>query len=67
AEAGLGITSIPEEYPGIEGSNLVRVLPKLDPVELPLYYVYPERLKNSKRVIALGEHLEEVLTLKKEK
>ena len=67
AEAGLGITSIPEEYPGIEGSNLVRVLPKLDPVELPLYYVYPERLKNSKRVIALGEHLEEVLTLKNEK
>ncbi len=46
---GAGITSIPdymtEDYP-----TLTRLFPDLTPIKLNAYFVYPEALKNSKRI-----------------
>ncbi|MBL0942192.1 MAG: hypothetical protein IBJ00_05665 [Alphaproteobacteria bacterium] len=56
AEDGIGIVSLGAENPGV-ASNLVEVLPNLKGRVVKLYYVYPERLKYSKRITALGDYL----------
>jgi DNA-binding transcriptional LysR family regulator len=56
AEDGIGIVSLGAENPGV-ASNLVEVLPNLQGKVAKLYYVYPERLKYSKRITALGNYL----------
>lgn len=61
AEDGHGIIALAAEYPGLEKSGLIEVLPEEEKPVIPIYYVYPENLKNSKRVKALGEYLTEKL------
>jgi DNA-binding transcriptional LysR family regulator len=48
-QAGLGIGALPD-FMVAESHNLVRVLPEVKPVEAAAYFVYPEELRNSKRI-----------------
>ncbi|MBY0292514.1 MAG: LysR family transcriptional regulator [Alphaproteobacteria bacterium] len=57
AELGLGIVALSKEFPGIEQSNLVNILPTVEGPIIDLYYVYPTALKNSKRVQVFSEYL----------
>jgi DNA-binding transcriptional LysR family regulator len=56
AEAGLGIAGLPD-YVARENENLVRVLPDIDGPAFETFFVYPEELKGSRRVIAFREFL----------
>ena len=56
-EAGLGIGSLPDYL--VHGSNaFVRILPQLNGPEFETYYVYPEELRGSRRIVAFGEFLQ---------
>jgi DNA-binding transcriptional LysR family regulator len=65
AEAGLGLAALPE-FMVLGSSNLVRVLPEVEGPRIDAYFVYPEELRNSKRIqvfrdfllrkVAEGEH-----------
>lgn len=57
AEEGFGIIALAAEYPGLEDSELVEVLPDLEKPSIPIYYVYPSELSESKRVKSLGNYL----------
>jgi len=48
-QAGLGIGALPD-FMAAETQNLVRVLPEVPPAESAAYFVYPEELRNSKRI-----------------
>ncbi|HYZ32084.1 MAG TPA: LysR family transcriptional regulator [Crenalkalicoccus sp.] len=48
-QSGLGIAALPD-YMGHELDGLLRVLPDLKPPRLDAYFVYPEEMRNSKRV-----------------
>lgn len=61
AEDGLGIVSLSEEYPGLEKSNFIEILPDIEKPEIPIYYVYPKHLSTSKRVKVLGEYIKKIL------
>lgn len=57
AELGLGIVALSKEFPGIDKMNLVKILPEVSGPVIDLYYVYPQALKNSKRVQVFGDYL----------
>lgn len=57
AEGGHGIIALAAEYPGLENSGLLEVLPDVEKPSIPIYYVYPDQLRESKRVKALGDYL----------
>jgi DNA-binding transcriptional LysR family regulator len=57
AEQGLGIVALSQEYPNINSMNLVPILPTVTGPTIDLFYVYPESLKNSKRVKVFGDFL----------
>jgi DNA-binding transcriptional LysR family regulator len=61
AEAGLGIAALSKECEPQE-ITLVNVLPKNEGPVVDLRYVYPDQLKNSRRVLAFGDYLAEVLS-----
>lgn len=61
AEDDHGIIAIAAEYPDLEKSGLIEILPEEVKPSIPIYYVYPEHLKDSKRVIILGEYLKKIL------
>ena len=61
AEDGHGIVALAAEFPGLEKSGFIEVLPEEEKPIIPIYYVYPEHLKESKRVKALGRYLKERL------
>ena len=61
AEDGHGIIALAGEFPGLEKSGLIEVFPEEDKPSIPIYYVYPEHLKDSKRVNALGNYLKNKL------
>jgi len=46
-----------KEFPDIDKHNLVPILPAVKGPIIDLYYVYPKAIKNSKKVIILGEFL----------
>lgn len=54
--AGLGIGMIPD-YLTEQESDLVAVLAQIEPPELDLYFVYPEELRNSKKVQVIRDFL----------
>lgn len=54
--AGLGIGMIPD-YLTEQESDLVGVLKEIEPPKLSLYFVYPEELKNSKKVQVMRDFL----------
>ena len=59
-QSGLGIGALPE-YMGREIGNLVEVLPELQGPELNMYYVYPEELRDSARIVAFRDFIVEKL------
>lgn len=54
--AGLGIGMIPD-YLTEQETDLVTVLKEIEPPKLNLYFVYPEELKNSKKVQVMRDFL----------
>jgi DNA-binding transcriptional LysR family regulator len=54
--SGLGIGLIPD-YLTEEEKDLVPVLPDLEPLKLPVYFVYPEELKTAKKVQVFRDFL----------
>ena len=61
---GLGIAGLPN-YIGREigGKRLVKILPELKGPELDFYIVYPEEMRNSKRIAVLRDFLIEQMRL----
>jgi len=54
--SGLGIGALPD-YVVTENPDLVRVLPELKGPKVDVYFVYPEELRNSKRVAVFRDFL----------
>jgi DNA-binding transcriptional LysR family regulator len=55
-KSGLGIAAIPN-YMVEETQGLVRVLPDIKAPKVEAYFVYPEELRNSKRVSVFRDFL----------
>jgi DNA-binding transcriptional LysR family regulator len=55
-QAGLGIAALPD-YMSREVRNLVEVLPELRGPTVDAYFVYPEELRHSKRVVVFRDFL----------
>jgi DNA-binding transcriptional LysR family regulator len=55
-EGGLGIGALPE-YMHRESTRLVEVLPELEGPMIDAYFVYPEELKNMKRIAVFRDYL----------
>lgn len=55
-QSGLGIGALPD-YMGREVGNLVEILPELRGPSLDTYFVYPEEMRNSKRLAVLRDFL----------
>lgn len=55
-QSGLGLASLPD-YLATNAGNLVRVLPELEGPSFTGYFVYPEELRNSKRVAVFRDFL----------
>ena len=54
--SGLGIGALPD-YMLAENQDLVTVLTDLKPPKVDVYFVYPEELRNSKRVAVFRDFL----------
>jgi DNA-binding transcriptional LysR family regulator len=54
--SGLGIGVLPD-YTMAENQDLVRVLPDLKGPKVEVFFVYPEELRNSKRVAVFRDFL----------
>lgn len=54
----LGIGVLPD-YVTLEGPDLVRVLPDVESVEVPVFLAYPEELRHSKRIGAFRDFVQE--------
>ncbi len=57
-EAGVGIGSLPD-YLARHVDSLVRVLPDVRGPAFDIYYVYPEELRGSRRIMAFGAFVNE--------
>jgi len=55
-QAGLGIAALPD-YMHAEDEGLVRILTDVRPPKVDVYFVYPEELRNSKRVAVFRDFL----------
>ena len=55
-QSGLGLAALPE-FMALESSALVRVLPELQGPRIDAYFVYPEELRNSKRIQVFRDFL----------
>jgi len=55
AEAGMGIATLPDYL--ARNRKLVRVLPQIEGPSFTAYFVYPEELRNSKRVAVFRDFL----------
>lgn len=55
-KSGLGIAAMPEYLSG-ETDNLVHILPELKGPRIEAYFVYPEELRNSKRITVFRDFL----------
>ncbi|NQV85331.1 MAG: LysR family transcriptional regulator [Rhodospirillales bacterium] len=60
-QSGLGIGALPE-YMSREGRNLVEILPEVRGPSLNVYFVYPEEMRNSKRIGVLRDFLVDKMT-----
>lgn len=61
AEQGLGIATLAQENLLLRSGKLVEVLPEIDGPTIDAYYVYPEHLKDSKRVRLFGDYVVEFI------
>lgn len=57
ASAGIGITAISAEHPGLAELNLIQVLPDLAGPTIDNYYIYSKAHQNSKKIKVLEEYL----------
>ncbi len=57
AQAGIGITAISAEHPGLKALNLIQVLPDLVGPTVDNYYIYSQAHQNSKKIKVLEEYL----------
>ncbi|MBN9342994.1 MAG: hypothetical protein BGO76_01025 [Caedibacter sp. 38-128] len=57
AEQGLGIVTLAQENLLLRSGKLVEVLPEVKGPTIDAYYVYPEHLKDSKKVRLLGDYI----------
>ncbi|MCR9071533.1 MAG: LysR family transcriptional regulator [Alphaproteobacteria bacterium] len=55
-QTGLGIAALPD-YMAREDVSLIRVIPDLEGPQVPTYFVYPEELRHSKRIMVLRDFL----------
>jgi len=55
-QSGLGIGALPD-YFNREAGNLVELLPELRGPSIDMYFVYPEELRRSKRIVVLRDFL----------
>lgn len=55
-ENGVGIAAFPD-YMAVESSKIVQVLPELEGPSYEAYFVYPEELRNSKRIAVFRDFL----------
>lgn len=60
-QSGLGIAALPE-YMSREGRNLIEILPEVRGPSLDAYFVYPEELRNAKRIVVLRDFLVRKMT-----
>jgi DNA-binding transcriptional LysR family regulator len=61
----LGIGVLPD-YLTLDFPELVRVLPEVESVEVPVFLAYPEELRNSKRVSAFRDFvMDEVIAFRR--
>lgn len=56
AAAGMGIASLPDYMAGMT-SGLIPVLPGLEGPEYGLFFVYPEELRHSRRLMVFRDYL----------
>ncbi|WP_142848357.1 LysR family transcriptional regulator [Telmatospirillum sp. J64-1] len=56
AQSGLGLAALPD-YMGREADNLVEILPELRGPSFDAYFVYPEELRNSKRIAVFRDFI----------
>ncbi|MGY9010933.1 MAG: LysR substrate-binding domain-containing protein, partial [Rhodobacterales bacterium] len=62
---GLGIGVLPD-YVTQDFDGVIRVLPDIESVEVPVYLAYPEELRQSKRIAAFRDFVEaEILTTRR--
>lgn len=57
AENGIGIVSLFAETQPDQHKRLVKILPEMVGPKLDVYYVYPERLRGSKKIAVFGDFL----------
>jgi DNA-binding transcriptional LysR family regulator len=55
-ESGLGVAALPD-FMAEDAANLIRILPELTGPEIECYFVYPEELRNSKRIAVFRDFL----------
>ena len=55
-ENGVGIAAFPD-YMAVESSKIIQVLPELEGPSYEAYFVYPEELRNSKRIAVFRDFL----------
>jgi DNA-binding transcriptional LysR family regulator len=55
-QSGLGVGALPD-YFNREAGNLVELLPELRGPSIDMYFVYPEELRKSKRIVVLRDFL----------
>lgn len=60
ASKGLGIVSVSKEYPGLQQSGLIQVLPEIEN-EVDIYYIFQEHMKKNKKILALETYLKTTL------
>jgi len=54
--SGLGIGALPD-FVAVQNPDLVRILPELKGPKVEVYFVYPDELRNSKRVAVFRDFL----------
>lgn len=55
--SGIGIIPLAQEFPALEGSNLVEVLPEIQGSPVEIYFTYPIQLKGVKKIVVLENYL----------
>ena len=56
-KSGLGIAARARLHGALETEGLVRILPDIKAPKVDVYFVYPEELRNSKRVAVFRDFL----------
>lgn len=59
AQKGLGITVLPASHPGLETSNLVRLLENIESPDVDLFYIYPKDTQHMEKVKVFTDWLNE--------